>query len=491
MHSPFQPPHRPMLVDTQPATHQHIPASPEVREQWVNAQLIGVVMDGAMSSLLASSVVLPVLVFLLAGEINTYLLVAWTVLMAAVLMYRYRVIVVYRMRYDSVGGGSRQDFLRRYSWSWVVAAVLWGVPIGLAFLRADIYVQFVCAMVVLAQGMVSIITLSAWFPLFRSTNVAMLVTVMGGMLTQMVLNGPDSQTLETLFTLIGFLLLYWWLLLVGGRRLHATQHSNLELQFSNQELIDSLTLQTRASLRAVATKNRFLASAAHDLRQPVHALSLYADWLASEPEMANDVAPRILQSTRAINELFDSLFDLTRIDAGNYKVKLQHVAVRELLADVALQFEPVAAGKALRLRTRAPDLRIWADPVVLRRILGNLVSNALKHTKKGGVLLGLRVRKDMVVFEVWDTGVGIAREHQQAIFQEFFRVSQHQGTEDSLGLGLTIVSKLATLMGYQLALTSQANRGSVFRVMVPAYTQPAELRDLGRSEPVRQVSGAN
>jgi signal transduction histidine kinase len=147
------------------------------------------------------------------------------------------------------------------------------------------------------------------------------------------------------------------------------------------------------------------------------------------------------------------------------------VDVPQLFADLATQFEPVAAAKSLRLRTRTPRLTIWADPVVLRRILGNLLSNALKHTSKGGVLLGLRQRQDMLMFEVWDTGVGIAREHQQAIFQEFFRVSQHHGTEDSLGLGLTIVSRLATLMGYQLAVSSEANRGSVFRVMLPAFTQ--------------------
>jgi signal transduction histidine kinase len=469
-----------MLVDTQPATHQHIPASPEVRDQWVNAQLIGVVMDGAMTSLLASCMALPALVFVLFGEVDVYFLLAWSTLMVLMLLHRWRVINTYRMRYDSVGGGTRQDFMQRYSWSWVLSAALWGVPIGLAFLRAGIYVQFVCALVVLAQGLISIITLSAWFPLFRRANAALLLVVTAGVLIQIGLHGIDRKLLETVFTLVALLLVYWWLLLVGGRRLHATQHSNLELQFSNQELIDSLTLQTRASLRAVATKNRFLASAAHDLRQPVHALSLYADWLATEPEMARDIAPRILQSTRAINELFDSLFDLTRIDAGNYKVKLQSVKVRDLLADVVLQFAPVAASKSLRLRSRAPDVAIWADPVVLRRILGNLVSNALKHTHKGGVLLGLRVRRDMVVFEVWDSGVGIPREHQQAIFQEFFRVSQHQGTEDSLGLGLTIVSKLATLMGYQLALNSEAGRGSVFRVLVPAFTQPAELRDMAR-----------
>jgi len=150
------------------------------------------------------------------------------------------------------------------------------------------------------------------------------------------------------------------------------------------------------------------------------------------------------------------------------------VDVEKLFADLRLQFEPVAHGKSLRLRTHTRPTVLWSDPVVLRRILGNLLSNALRHTHHGGVLLGLRRRDDMLVFEVWDTGVGIAREHQQAIFQEFFRVSQHQGTEDSLGLGLTIVSKLTSLMGYQLSLNSEANRGSVFRVLLPAFTQQAQ-----------------
>jgi signal transduction histidine kinase len=260
-------------------------------------------------------------------------------------------------------------------------------------------------------------------------------------------------------------------LLLSGDRMHDIYQSSFELQFSNEELIESLTQQTKASLRAVAAKNRFLASAAHDLRQPVHALSLYADWLVAEPEMAVDIAPRMLQSTRAINELFDSLFDLTRIDAGNYKVRLQVVDVPKLFEELSTQFAPVAAGKSLKLRTHSRPRSVWADPVVLRRILGNLVSNALKHTHKGGVLVGLRQHEGAVVFEVWDTGVGIAHEHQMAIFQEFFRVSQHQGTEDSLGLGLTIVSKLSTLMGYQLAVSSQEGRGSVFRIMLPAFTQ--------------------
>lgn len=461
-----------MLVDTQPATHQHMPAAPEVRDDWVDSQLIGVVMDNALFSMVAALLVVPGLLFVMWGSVDPWVLLAWAGTVLGVLIGRYRLIGVYRLRYDSVGGSRRQAFMTRYGWTWGLIGVLWAVPMGLVYLQASLHVQFVCGLVLAGHGLLSLTAFGAWLPAFRLYVNSLLGSVMAFQLGIQVWQGWGNAEEARLTAGLVFLLgVFWFLLYVAGRRLHGIYRSSFELQFSNQELIDSLTQQTRAALRAVASKNRFLASAAHDLRQPVHALSLYADWLASEPEMAREISPRIMQSTRAINELFDSLFDLTRIDAGNYKVRLQNVDVSQLFADLALQYEPMAAGKSLELRAHARPAVIWADPVVLRRILGNLLSNAIKHTQRGGVMLALRHRTDMLVLEVWDTGVGIAREHQQAIFQEFFRVSQHQGTEDSLGLGLTIVSKLATLMGYQLALRSEPGRGSVFRVMLPAYTQ--------------------
>ena len=448
-----------------------MPASPEAREHWVNSQLIGVMMDSLGPALLAGALTLPVLVYLMAGEVSAPILVIWTLLMASMMVYRYRLIGLYRFQFDSVDGPQRVAFLHRYQWTWAAAGFLWGVSVGFTYLQASMLTQFVCALVILGQGLLNLTAFSAYLPVYRSYSNALTVAVMAGLLVGAAEHLDHVGAVQSTLILASLMGAFWFLMRLAGNRLNHVHRSSFELQFSNQELIDSLTLQTRASLRAVATKNRFLASAAHDLRQPVHALSLYADWLATEPEMARDIAPRILQSTRAINELFDSLFDLTRIDAGNYKVRLQHVDVVEVFHDLRLQFEPVAQAKSLRLRTHARHTVIWSDPVVLRRILGNLVSNALRHTQRGGVLVGLRRRADMLVLEVWDSGVGIAREHQQAIFQEFFRVSQHQGTEDSLGLGLTIVSKLTSLMGYQLALNSEANKGSVFRVMLPAFTQ--------------------
>ncbi|WP_137919245.1 HAMP domain-containing sensor histidine kinase [Hydrogenophaga sp. 2FB] len=460
-----------MLVDTQPATYQHVPASPEVRDHWVSSQLIGVLMDNMGPSLLAGVLSLPALVLLMAGQTNTIALAVWAVLTAVMLVLRYRMIGIYRVRHDSLEGPQRLSFVQRYKWSWTVMALLWSGPVFLSYQVSSQPTQFVCGLVVLGHGLLALTTFSAYMPVFRRYTNALMFAVLIGLALGTARMAQKPDVLQTGIVLMVLLMVFWGLLTMAGRRLHEVYRASFELQFSNQELIDSLTLQTRASLRAVATKNRFLASAAHDLRQPVHALSLYADWLATEPEMARDISPRILQSTRAINELFDSLFDLTRIDAGNYKVRLQHVDVRKLFGDLSLQFEPVAVGKSLRLRTHTRPTIIWSDPVVLRRILGNLISNALRHTHQGGVLVSLRHREDMLMFEVWDTGVGIAREHQQAIFQEFFRVSQHQGTEDSLGLGLTIVSKLTSLMGYQLALNSVANQGSVFRVMMPEFTQ--------------------
>ena len=115
-----------MLVDTQPATHQHLPASPEVRDQWVNAQLIGVLMDNMVPSLLAATLALPVLIVMMAGEVDFVSLLIWTGLLVTMLVYRYRLIGIYQLRYDSSEGPQRMAFVERYQWTWGVMGFLWG-----------------------------------------------------------------------------------------------------------------------------------------------------------------------------------------------------------------------------------------------------------------------------------------------------------------------------------------------------------------------------
>ena len=193
---------------------------------------------------------------------------------------------------------------------------------------------------------------------------------------------------------------------------------------------------------------------------------------ADDPDAVQHFSGRIKVEAGRLGRLVQQIIELSRLQDDQ---ALDSPAVVEVDALISSCIDAVAVEAKAKdievVHDGRRDLRVLGNAQQVSLALGNLVSNALRHTTRGGVLLALRRRQDMVVFEVWDTGVGIAREHQQAIFQEFFRVSQHQGTEDSLGLGLTIVSKLATLMGYQLALQSEASRGSVFRVMLPAYTQ--------------------
>jgi len=459
-----------VVADTSAAPHRAL-ASPEERDQWVQIRLVGSLMEQARPAMLSATFSMPFFVVLLLNEVPKLALFIWAGLLVSVMVYLYRRILLYQALYGDVLGAEYLAYLHRYRWTWMLVGALWGGGMGLAFPAGSSMVKFVCGLIVLGQGLLTLTTFSAYLPIFyRFINGFMGSLILGLLVAAYWYPGAEKD-LQHVWVAALIFPFFWWLLRNSAIRLNRVQRASLELQFSNQELIDSLTQQTRALQRAVAAKNRFLASAGHDLRQPVHALSLYADWLQAEPEMAPEVAPRILQSTRAINELFDSLFDLTRIDAGNYKVRLQPVDVHQLLADLKTQFDPMASSKSLQLRVRVrpQPTTLWADPVMLRRILSNLLSNALKHTQQGGVLLAVRHRSDQLVFEVWDTGIGIAQEHQQSIFQEFFRVSQHQGTEDSLGLGLTIVSRLCSLMGYQLALTSHPGKGSVFRMRIPAY----------------------
>ncbi len=435
-------------------------------DSWVDSRLTALLMGTGMSPLIATAAVLPLVAWLMWGAVNELGLLLWFVTTASFLAFRFYMFWDYRTHYaDDVH--ARVVFLQRYGWSWGVAGLLWGAPAGLVMLSGDVDTLFVVGLVVIGHAVLSLITFSVQLRVFQWYANCLIAVVVVSFVSSLIWGQQLLIAPATMLVLATLLMVFWWLLMSAGQRMHEVHRANFELQRSNERLIASLQQQKRAALQAVATKNRFLASTAQDLRQPVHALGLYAGWLSSEPQMAADIAPKIVDATRAVNQLFDSLFDLTRIDAGEYKLQWQSVDLATLMGDVHLQFSDAAQSKGLSLRVRRSHGQIWSDGLILSRILGNFVSNAIRHTERGGVLVALRRRHTAWVFEVWDTGVGIAPEHQEPIFEEFYRVNLHQGTEDSLGLGLTVVSRLSAMMGYSLSLSSLPGRGSVFRLHVP------------------------
>jgi signal transduction histidine kinase len=227
-----------------------------------------------------------------------------------------------------------------------------------------------------------------------------------------------------------------------------------------------------------------LASAAHDLRQPVHALAFYADWLRNEPQLASSVLPKILAATDSVNTLFNSLFDFARIEAGAIPIHKELVDIAQLMEEMAVQYAPAAHKKGLYLRTQAVQASVQSDPLQLRRITANLLANAIRYTEQGGVMLSARVVGNKLWLEISDSGPGIEPEYLPHVFKEFYRAPGHQGTADSFGLGLAIVQRLCRALGHGVTIRSVLGKGTRCRVEI----QLEAAVDLPESAPAPLVA---
>jgi signal transduction histidine kinase len=455
-----------MKPDVQPAI-----ATP-AEAQWVEAELIRSLMRTARTTQLAGLLLIPIFVGVLWDDATVGVLLLWAGVALVVAAARFSIIRKYVAQVMARGPAGHLAFFRRYRILWPISAFVWGLTAFLYFDRSSLADQFICWLIMAGLAMFSINSLSSHLATMRAYLDTLAFTplaVMGWRVgIELQFHGPYYH-----YWVIALLVIFWQVLRQAGLRLHVTHRKNFELQYRNNQLIESLTRQTQAALDAVEIKNRFLASAAHDIRQPVHALSLYADWLGSEPELVHEIAPKIVESTKAVNALFDSLFDLVRLDSGKIKLNIEAVDLGKLLHDLELQYRPLAQAKGLEFRVHASAGTVLSDPILLRRIVGNLVSNAVKYTQRGGVLLASRSTANGPRIEVWDTGLGIAPVHQREIFREFYKVPSHAGTEDGFGLGLYIVARLAAILGHPLGLASRPGRGTVFRLML----QPTDAQD--------------
>jgi two-component system, sensor histidine kinase len=223
---------------------------------------------------------------------------------------------------------------------------------------------------------------------------------------------------------------------------------------------------------ATLAKSRFLAAASHDLRQPTHALGMFVARLAQLPhdQETRHLIVNLEASVRAMQDLLDALLDISRLDAHVVKVHLRPFPLENILEQLRNGLMPVAADKGLELRIRRSQVWVMSDPTLLHRILLNLASNALRYTQRGGVLVACRLRRggEVVRIEVWDSGIGIAKEHQDDIFKEFFQIANtERDRSKGLGLGLNIVERTAQLLGHPLELTSRPGQGTRFCIEVP------------------------
>jgi signal transduction histidine kinase/CheY-like chemotaxis protein len=239
-----------------------------------------------------------------------------------------------------------------------------------------------------------------------------------------------------------------------------------ELTVLNAELAEAKI----AAERANDAKTRFLATASHDLVQPMTAARLFISSVDRANLCASN-APLVAQAESALiagENLLGGLLDISRLDAGAQEAHLEHFPLTQVVGRLAAEFTVMASDRGLRLRTRNCDYVVYSDPQLLRRILQNFLSNAIRYTRRGRVLLGCRRRRNTLSIEVWDSGPGIPEDKRKEIFEEFRRLDEFDGDQErGLGLGLAIADRIAGMLGHPLSLRSWLGRGSVFAISVP------------------------
>lgn len=287
------------------------------------------------------------------------------------------------------------------------------------------------------------------------------------------LDGPTGQRLRLSRSRTGLL----WIETIEVAPPEPTLATTVrELEAQVQDGSRALEQARRSAERARHSKLRFFAAASHDLLQPLNAARIYAAALVDIPGLdpvAVDVGRRIDLALRHAEDIVDTLVDVARFDASGVRAQVEALDLDRLLEPLLDQYGAVARARGLRLRWHARGLVVRSDPRLLRRVLQNLIGNALRYTARGGVLVGARRRGAQVRIEVWDTGPGIAAPQQAEVFEEFRRLElPSPWGERGLGLGLWICRRIAALLDHRLDLRSTPGRGSVFAIEVPLAEAP-------------------
>ncbi len=250
-----------------------------------------------------------------------------------------------------------------------------------------------------------------------------------------------------------------------------TLRESIKIRFEKEVLLEELKEQKQQAEQANIAKSKFLAAASHDLRQPLHAMGLYLDTMTTElntprqEELANKMGIAI----DALNDLFQRLLDISKLDAGIVEPDINDCAISELFKRLEIRFSPMAKQKNLEIMFAHGDEILLTDPLLLERILDNLIGNAIHYTVSGRVVISTRRNKDHIVIEVIDSGTGIPEEEQENIFKEFYQLhNPERDRTKGLGLGLSIVRRLCLLLGHTLELESAVNKGTKFILSLPA-----------------------
>jgi len=415
-------------------------------------------------------------------------LLAWGLLFAALWGLRVWTLRGYHRLDDAEAARQAPLWRRRWIGGAIGSGALWGLAGWLFYGAGGSFHQTTLLLIVYSYCIGAIPSLASQYFHFLLFISSCFLPV----IARVALHG-DPDALKR----AGVLGLCYLMTVLVGRAYRRSFDQAIELKVRTERLAAQLQQEKaiaeearRAAEAANRAKTQFFSAASHDLRQPLHAMGLFAEALRGKSrgdEEVTHLVNSINSSVDALEGLFGELLDITKIDTGGVEPQPQDFALRELFQRLRLQYEPTAFEKGLALRFRGEAHAVHADPVLVDRVVRNLLSNAIRYTVDGGVLVSARRRGEQVRVQVWDTGIGIATAEQQRVYDEFYQVHggpPQAGQSKGLGLGLSIVQRLARLMDAPLALASVPGRGSVFTLTLPLGRAPrARVPEAARGKP--------
>lgn len=357
----------------------------------------------------------------------------------------------------------------RYCNLFVLSGIVWGAAPWLFLPQGDLPLTSLMMLVMLGLSSAGIASLAPYRRAVFSFTVPMLI----GLGSAMLWSGGG---IHIFLSICAFAYLY------GNLKFGIQQNKllteALRTRYEKEDLAQRLAEQVRIAERANLEKTRFLASASHDLRQPLHSIGLFGAALLAKRMSTPDepLVRNLMLCVDALETSFTAMLDVSKLDAGVVESRSQPVALVNLFRRLETSFGRQAEAMGLSLRFKPGGKWVYGDPILMERLLGNLVHNALKFTQHGGVVLVARTRGHRVSIEVWDTGAGMAANELPRIFDEFYQLKNpERDRSKGLGMGLAIVQRLANLMNMPLTVYSKIGQGTVFKLLVPLAGPLSEL----------------
>ena len=254
---------------------------------------------------------------------------------------------------------------------------------------------------------------------------------------------------------------------------------SMALRFRNDALVNDLIVEKDASNAANLAKSDFIATASHDLRQPMQAINIFMEMLQKEKlaDSGNLIVKKLRFSIDLLNKMFNTLLDISKLDAKAVIVVEETFGAQQLLDELNEHFQPIAHEKSIDLRFSKPQFLIHGDRTLTNQLIRNLLANAIQYTKKGYVEVDLRQESQQLVIAVTDTGVGISEEDLPLIYKEFYRSQHSRNSHDGLGLGLSIVNRILKIIHGSMSVKSALGVGTVFTISTPfKISNDAELQ---------------